>query len=152
MGGMLAGKAAVVTGGGNGIGRATALLFAEEGARLLVGDINPAGAEETAAAIRDAGGEASAVACEVTDGGQVEAMLDAALEAYGRIDCAFNNAGIAPAHVGNNGRRMHDWSEEGFDRMIEVNLKGVWLCMRGEIRRCWGRAAGRSSTRPPPPD
>lgn len=135
MSGMLAGKSAVITGGGSGIGRATALLFAEEGARLLLGDAKFAGAEETAAMIRNAGGEALAVACDVTETEQVEGMLDAAVDAFGRIDCAFNNAGIAPVHVGNNGRRTHEWSEGGFDRMIEVNLKGVWLCMRGEIRR-----------------
>ena len=135
MAGMLDGKAALITGGANGIGRATALLFAREGARVAAADLNLEGAEETAAMIREAGGEAVALAVEVSDAAQVEAMLDAAVTAFGRIDCAFNNAGIAPINVGNNARRTHQWSEEGFDRMIAVNLKGVWLCMRGEIER-----------------
>ncbi|MDE0409202.1 MAG: SDR family oxidoreductase [Alphaproteobacteria bacterium] len=135
MAGMLAGKAALITGAGNGIGRATALLFAEEGARVAAADLNLEGAEETAAAIREAGGEAVALGVEVVDAEQVEAMLDAAAEAFGRIDCAFNNAGIGPANLDHFGRRTHEWTEDGFDRMIAVNLKGVWLCMKGEIER-----------------
>ncbi len=135
MAGMLEGKAALITGGGRGIGRATALLFAREGARVAAADLSLEGAEETAAMVRAAGGEAIALAVEVSDAEQVEAMLDATVEAFGRLDCAFNNAGIAPANVDNHGRRTHQWSEEGFDRMIAVNLKGVWLCMRGEIER-----------------
>ena len=135
MAGMLDGKAALVTGAGNGIGRATALLFAKEGARVAAADLNLEGAEETAAMIREAGGEAIALGVEVTEAEQVEAMLDAAVEAFGRIDCAFNNAGIGPANLDHFGRRTHEWSEDGFDRMIAVNLKGVWLCMKGEIER-----------------
>jgi len=142
MGGMLEGKAALITGGANGIGRAAALLFAREGARVAAADLNLEGAEETAAMVREAGGEAVALAVEVSDAGQVEAMLDAAAAAFGRIDCAFNNAGIAPGHVGNFGNRTHQWSEEGFDRMIAVNLKGVWLCMRGEIERMTADGGG----------
>ena len=135
MGGMLAGKAALITGAGNGIGRATALLFAQEGARVAAADLDREGAEETAATIREAGGEAIALSVEVVEAEQVEAMLDAAAEAFGRIDCAFNNAGIGPADLDHYARRTHEWSEEGFDRMIAVNLKGVWLCMKGEIER-----------------
>ncbi len=135
MAGMLAGKAALITGGGNGIGRATALLCAREGARVAAADLNPESAEETAAMIREAGGEAIALAVEVVEAEQVEAMLDAAVEAFGRIDCAFNNAGIGPANLDHYARRTHEWTEEGFDRMIAVNLKGVWLCMKGEIER-----------------
>ena len=142
MAGMLAGKAALITGGANGIGRATALLFAQEGARVAAADLNLEGAEETAATIREAGGEAVALAVEVSDAAQVEAMLDAAVEAVGRIDCACNNAGIAPINVGNNAKRTHQWSEEGFDRMIAVNLKGVWLCMKGEIERMTADGGG----------
>ena len=135
MAGMLAGKAALITGAGNGIGRATALLFAREGARVAAADLNLEGAQETAAAIREAGGEAVALSVEVVEAAQVEAMLDAAVEAFGRIDCAFNNAGIGPANLDHFGRRTHEWTEDGFDRMIAVNLKGVWLCMKGEIER-----------------
>ena len=135
MAGMLDGKAALITGAANGIGRATALLFAREGARVAAADLNLEGAEETAAAIREAGGEAMALGVEVVEAEQVEAMLDAAAEAFGRIDCAFNNAGIGPANLDHFGRRTHEWTEDGFDRMIAVNLKGVWLCMKGEIER-----------------
>ena len=142
MGGMLEGKAALITGAGNGIGRATALLFAQEGARVAAADLNLDGAQETAAAIREAGGEAIALAVEVVEAEQVEAMLDAAVEAFGRIDCAFNNAGIGPANIGHYGRRTHEWTEEGFDRMIAVDLKGVWLCMKGEIERMKGDDGG----------
>ncbi|MCY3672720.1 MAG: SDR family oxidoreductase [Alphaproteobacteria bacterium] len=135
MAGMLAGKAALITGAGNGIGRATAMLFAKEGARVAAADLNLEGAEETTATIREAGGEAVALGVEVVEAEQVEAMLDAAAEAFGRIDCAFNNAGIGPANLDHFGRRTHEWTEDGFDRMIAVNLKGVWLCMKGEIER-----------------
>ena len=135
MAGMLDGKAALITGAGNGIGRATALLFANEGARVAAADLNLEGAEETATAIREAGGEAIALSVEVVEAEQVEAMLDAAVESFGRIDCAFNNAGIGPANLDHFGRRTHEWTEDGFDRMIAVNLKGVWLCMKGEIER-----------------
>ncbi len=135
MAGMLADKAALITGAANGIGRATALLFAKEGARVAAADLNLEGAEETATMIREAGGEAAALAVEVVEAEQVEAMLDAAVAAFGRIDCAFNNAGIGPANLDHFGRRTHEWTEDGFDRMIAVNLKGVWLCMKGEIER-----------------
>ena len=135
MAGMLADKAALITGAANGIGRATALLFAKEGARVVAADLNLTGAEETAALIREAGGEAVALAVEVVEAEQVEAMLDATVAAFGRIDCAFNNAGIGPANLDHFGRRTHEWTEDGFDRMIAVNLKGVWLCMKGEIER-----------------
>ena len=142
MAGMLDGKAALITGGANGIGRATALLFAREGARVAAADLNLEGAEETAAMIREAGGEAVVLAVEVSEAAQVEAMLDAAVEAFGRIDCAFNNAGIGPANIDHFGRRTHEWTEEGFDRMIAVNLKGVWLCMKGEIERMTADGGG----------
>ena len=133
--GMLAGKVALITGAANGIGRETALLFAREGARVAAADLDLKGAEETAALIRGAGGEAAAFSVEVSDAEQVEAMVNETIVTFGRLDCAFNNAGIAPAHVGNHAKRMHQWSEEGFDRMIAVNLKGVWLCMKSEIER-----------------
>jgi NAD(P)-dependent dehydrogenase (short-subunit alcohol dehydrogenase family) len=133
MTGMLDGKVALVTGGGNGIGREAALAFAREGARLAVADYEAGSAGETVALINGNGGQAISLSGDVTVAAQVQAMLDATIAAYGKLDCAFNNAGIAGHQVGASGQLTHEWSEESFDRMIEVNLKGVWLCMKHEI-------------------
>lgn len=130
---LLDGKAALVTGGGNGIGRATALAMAREGARIVVADIEPESAAATVAAINEAGGQAIAKAGDLTQAGDVEALIAAVLSAYGRLDCAFNNAGIAPYQLGMQGRKTAEWEEPAFDRMIEINLKSVWLCMKHEL-------------------
>lgn len=142
MAGMLEGKAALITGAGRGIGRATALLFAREGARVAAADVAEAGAVETAALIKAAGGEAISLGCDVTAAQQVARMTEATIAAFGRLDCAFNNAGIAAFQVGAGGRKTADWSEEAFDRMIAVNLKGVWLCMRAELEAMSAEGAG----------
>jgi NAD(P)-dependent dehydrogenase (short-subunit alcohol dehydrogenase family) len=131
--GMLEGKVALVTGGGNGIGREASLAFAREGARVAVADYEAESARETVAMINSAGGQAISLSGDVTVAAQVQAMLDGAIAAYGRLDCAFNNAGIAGHQVESSGQLTHEWSEKSFDRMIEVNLKGVWLCMKHEI-------------------
>ncbi len=133
MTGMLDGKVALVTGGGNGIGRQAALAFAREGARVAVADYEADSAAETVALINGGGGQAISLAGDVTVAAQVQSMLDAAIAAYGRLDCAFNNAGIAPHQVDTIGKLTHEWTEKSFDRMIEVNLKSVWLCMKHEI-------------------
>jgi len=140
MTGMLDGKVALVTGGGNGIGREAALAFAREGARVAVADYEADAARETVALINASGGQAISLSGDVTIAAQVQAMLDGAIAAYGRLDCAFNNAGIAPHQVEATGQLTHEWSEKSFDRMIEVNLKSVWLCMKHEIPLL--RAAG----------
>lgn len=142
MAGMLEGKAALITGAGRGIGRATALLFAREGARVAAADVAEAGAAETAALIEQAGGQAIPLGCDVTAPDQVARMTEATIAAFGRLDCAFNNAGIAAFQVGAGGKKTADWSEEAFDRMIAVNLKGVWLCMRAELEAMSAQAAG----------
>ncbi len=134
MTGMLEGKSALVTGGGRGIGRAAALLFATEGARVAVSDLMPEGAAETVAMINAGGGQALSIPGDVTSKSNVDAMIDATVQAYGRLNCAFNNAGIAPYQVDAAGKNTADWSEDSFDRMIAVNLKGVWLCMCAEIK------------------
>lgn len=133
MTGLLQGKSALITGGGGGIGRATALAFAREGARLAVADANPDSAQQTVALVNQAGGQALALSGDVTDSAQVQAMVAATVSAYGRLDCAFNNAGIAGFQVDAAGKRTHEWADESFDRMIAVNLRGVWLCMKHEI-------------------
>lgn len=127
---LLAGKSAIVTGGGSGIGRAASLVFAREGARLIVADVVEQGGRETVETIRDKGGEAQFLRCDVARPGDVEGLIAAAVKAYGRLDCAFNNAGI-----GGPQRKTADVSEEEWDRIMAVNLKGVWLCMRAEIRQ-----------------
>jgi NAD(P)-dependent dehydrogenase (short-subunit alcohol dehydrogenase family) len=138
MAGMLArileGKVALVTGGGGGIGRASALAMIREGARVAVADFDAAAARDTVAEINAAGGQAITLTGDVTRAKDVRSMVEDTLTAYGRLDCAFNNAGIAGFQVNAAGKKTAEWSEESFDRMIAVNLKGVWLCMKEEIR------------------
>jgi len=133
MAGLLQGKSALITGGGGGIGRATALAFAREGARVAVADAAEDSARQTVALVNQTGGQAMSLAGDVTDSAQVQTMIAAVVSAYGRLDCAFNNAGIAGFQVDAAGKRTHEWADESFDRMIAVNLRGVWLCMKHEL-------------------
>jgi NAD(P)-dependent dehydrogenase (short-subunit alcohol dehydrogenase family) len=142
MAGLLEGKTALITGGGRGIGRATALLFAKEGARVAVADIAEDGIKETVALINAAGGQAMSTIADMTKADQVANMVATVVKAYGRVDCAFNNAGIAAYQVGAGGKNTADWTEEAFDRMISVNLKGVWLCMRSELEQMVRQGGG----------
>jgi NAD(P)-dependent dehydrogenase (short-subunit alcohol dehydrogenase family) len=142
MTGLLEGKTALVTGGGNGIGRAAALAMAREGARVAVADYEAEAARETIGLINAAGGQAMSLSGDVTDPTHVVAMIDAAITAYGRLDCAFNNAGIAPHQVDATGQLTAEWSEVAFDRMIAVNLKSVWLCMKHQVPRMQAQGGG----------
>ena len=127
---LLAGKSALITGAASGIGRAAAIVFAREGARVMVADMADEGGAQTVSRIRDVGGEAQFVRCDVSNASDVESLVAAAVKAFGRLDCAFNNAGIAGPQ-----RKTADYDEAEFDKIIAVDLKGVWLCMRAEIRQ-----------------
>lgn len=131
------GKIALVTGGSSGIGRATALAFAREGAKVVIGDIQVEGGERTLQAIKEAGGDAILVKTDVTRPDQVEALIKRAVETYGRLDCAFNNAGFEGAQA-----PTADYTEEDWDHVISINLKGVWLCMKYEIPQMLKQGSG----------
>jgi NAD(P)-dependent dehydrogenase (short-subunit alcohol dehydrogenase family) len=140
--GMLDGKVALITGAARGIGRGTALLFAREGARVAVADLSADGVRETAELIVKAGGKATAIVVDVSKPADVAAMMTAMLDAYGRLDCAFNNAGINGSLAGVRGKLTADWPGEAFDRLIQVNLKGTWLCMRAELQQMVEQGSG----------
>jgi len=130
------GKVALVTGGASGMGRAAAQLFAQEGASVIVStDSNIAGGEETVRMIRAAGGEAIFIKCDVTKAADVEAMVNKAVQAYGGLHYAFNNAGIGPDGSREPIVYVADCPEEIWDRTLAINLKGIFLCMKYEIRQ-----------------
>ena len=131
MAGDLQDKVALITGSGSGIGRQAALIFAREGARVVVSDVNVKGGEETVELVRQAGGQAAFVRCDVAKGPEVEALVTGAVAAFGRLDVAFNNAGIE----GDTRATTISCTEENFDLNINVNLKGVWWCMKYEIEQ-----------------
>ncbi|MCX7375701.1 MAG: glucose 1-dehydrogenase [Alphaproteobacteria bacterium] len=142
MAGILAGKTALVTGGASGIGRATALAMAREGARVAVSDLSEESAAATVALINQAGGQAIAIGGDVAKEADVQAMVARTVAAFGRLDCAFNNAGISPRNVGPTGQRTHEMSQVSFDAMLAVNLTGVFLCMKHEIPHMLAQGGG----------
>lgn len=121
-------KVVVITGGANGIGASTALSFAENGATVVIGDINE-DARAIAGTIKKNGGKAGYIRVDVSREIEVEAFIDEIIDTYGRIDCAFNNAGILPSSM-----PLAEISEEEFDKVISVDLKGVFLCMKHQVR------------------
>ena len=137
------GKVALVTGGASGIGRAGAQLFAREGAKVVVStDSNRQGCEETCDLISDEGGEASFIQCDVSSEADVQALVEECVRRYGRLDFAFNNAGIGP-----DGKRVPvmnivDCTEEIWDRTLDINLKGVFLCLKYEMRQMIKQGGG----------
>lgn len=134
---VLEGKSALITGAAQGIGAATARLFAARGARVVVADVNEEGGKETVAAIEADGGEAVFVRADITSGADVEAAVAAAVRSFGRLDCAVNNAGVEE-----QGSALHEITEEAWDKLVAVNLKGVWLSMKYEIRQMLAQGGG----------
>jgi NAD(P)-dependent dehydrogenase (short-subunit alcohol dehydrogenase family) len=125
---LLVGKVGLVTGGGDGIGRATSIMFAKDGARVAVADIRLGAAQETVEMIRELGGEAIAIEADVSSEASVKSMVDATLDKFGSLDCACNNA------AGGGGfRPVQEVEEKHWDHCHNITLKGVWLCLKYEI-------------------
>lgn len=128
-------KVALITGAGNGIGRATALMFAERGASIMAADLDEAALEGVVKHIRDAGGEANAFTLDVSNADAVREMIDKTVETYDRLDCAFNNAGITHP-------KDAEWDIQGFHRTIEINLNSVMYCLSEELRHMVDQQSG----------
>ena len=137
MAGQLAGKAVLVTGGASGIGRACAMAFAAEGAKVAVADVAAEGGSETLRLLREHGGEAVFVEADVSRASDAERTVAKAVAAFGRVDCALNAAGIEGARAA-----TAEYSEEDWDRVVGNNLKGVWLCMKYELRQMLRQGGG----------
>ncbi len=139
----LAGKVAMITGGASGIGRGAALLFAKEGAKLVIADMNAAGGEDTVGGIKEAKGEACFVATDVSHAAEAQRAVQTAIDKYGKLDLLFNNAAIHPAGS------VTAMPEEVWDRQMAVNLKGVFLCSKyaiPEMKKVGGGAIVNTSS------
>jgi NAD(P)-dependent dehydrogenase (short-subunit alcohol dehydrogenase family) len=132
-----AGRVAFVSGANGGIGRATALAFAREGASVVVADVSTPGNEETARLIEESGGRALAVTCDVTSSDDIAAALKAGVKRFGRIDIAFNNAGIEQPV-----KPVHEIGDEEWDRLFAVNLRGAFIAMKAEIELMLSHGGG----------
>ncbi len=132
-----AGKVAIVTGGTSGIGRAAAIAYAQQGAKIVIAGRRVAEGEETVRLIKAAGGEAFFSQTDVTQETDVKAMVDKTVEVFGRVDIAFNNAGVFGESAA-----LTDQTDDEYDRMMTVNVKGVWLCMKYEIAQMLKQGSG----------
>jgi NAD(P)-dependent dehydrogenase (short-subunit alcohol dehydrogenase family) len=130
------GKVVIVTGGSNGIGRATAIMFAQHDAKVVIGDVDPAGTE-TVEAIKGDGGDAIFVQTDVRNEQQVKNLVATAVKTFGGLHCAFNNAGVLPATV-----MLAEMDEPTFNNTLEIDLKGVFLCMKHEIQQMLKNGGG----------
>jgi len=137
MAGILDGKVALITGAGSGIGRATSRIFAREGARLVLADVVEAGGNDTLKLVQDLGAEAVFVRTDVSKEEDVRAAVAKAVSAYGRLDCAFNNAGIEGDFANTDRCTRENW-----DRVIAMNLTGVFLCMKAELDQMLKQGSG----------
>jgi NAD(P)-dependent dehydrogenase (short-subunit alcohol dehydrogenase family) len=131
------GKVALVTGAASGIGRATALAFAAEGARVAILDRTAVALRETEAALKQAGGEVLAIACDVSIPEQVEAAVAQVVERFGRLDVAFNNAGVE-----NKATPLHEIELQEWDRILNINVRGTFVCMKHEIAQMVRQGGG----------
>ncbi|GAA2813438.1 glucose 1-dehydrogenase [Crossiella cryophila] len=134
---LLAGKTAIITGASSGIGAAAAVVFAGHGANVVLADVNADAGAEVAQLVQDGGGQALFVATDVTREAEVAALVRAAVARFGRVDCAFNNAGIDGPVAG-----LEEHTEENWDLVLGVNLKGVALCMKHEVRQMLAQGGG----------
>lgn len=139
MAGLLEGKSIIITGGSTGIGRATAERCAQEGAAVVIADINKTEAQVTCDTIKANGGNVMFVETDVTDSAAVKSMIEATVDTYGALDGAFNNAGIEGAFT-----NITKMTEAQFDRTVNVDLKGVWLCVKYEIEQLLSQGSGGS--------
>ena len=137
MAGSLDGKVALVTGASSGIGAATAKIFAREGTLVALLDVNVDGGRRVASEIKSGGGDAMCVQVDVSDEEEVRSAIEQTANRFGRLDCAFNNAGIAGELT-----PLADCSREAWDRVIAINLTGVWLCVQQEIRQMLTNGGG----------
>ncbi len=132
------GKVVLITGGGSGIGRTTAIVFAREGGKVVVTDIDSDGGGQTVQSIKKSGGDAFFQKLDVTNAQNVQTAVDKTVQIYGRLDYAFNNAGI----IGAADILVGDYPEKSWDMVIDINLKGVWLCMKYEIQQMLKQGGG----------
>lgn len=128
MSGMLQKKITLVTGGAQGIGRAACLLFAREGSKIVLCDLNAEGGAETAALVKQACGDAVFIKADISKEQEAKALIETAVDLHGRLDCAFNCAG-----VDGDASLLHECTNENWDRVIDINLKGMWHLMKYEI-------------------
>ena len=138
MAGLLKGKVSLVTGAASGIGRAASLVMSREGATVVVSDVNADGGAETLDAIKERGGDGMFVQADVSRRDDAATLIGQVVSAYGRLDCAYNNAGVEGYMSG----RLHEYPEDQWDRLIDINLKGVWLCMKHEIPQMMDQGGG----------